>query len=42
MGMWCCMYINEFHQNDQSTHDEMETVQPGKDLTPEELALLTE
>ncbi|GAC1321939.1 MAG: hypothetical protein NVS3B11_08380 [Collimonas sp.] len=42
MGKWCCMYINEFHQDDSSTCNELEAVEAEKDFTPEELAVLSE
>lgn len=41
MGMWCCMYINEF-KVDQPTDDEVESVKPEEDFTPEELSILAE
>lgn len=41
MGMWCCMYINEF-KVDQPTDDEVESVIAEEDFTPEELSILAE
>lgn len=41
MGMWCCMYINEF-KADQPTDDESEIANLEEDFTPEESAVLAE
>ena len=41
MGMWCCMYINEF-KVDQPTDDEVESVKAEEEFTPEELSILAE
>jgi hypothetical protein len=42
MGQWCCMYINEFHQDDHSVCDETGVTKAEKDFTPEEAAVLAE
>lgn len=39
MGTFCCMYINEF-QDDQQVGDELAVDQAEKDFTPEEAAVL--
>lgn len=41
MGMFCCMYINEFNVA-PSTDEERDIVKPEEDFTPEEAALLAE
>lgn len=41
MGMYCCMYINEFNA-DPPADDEQEAVMVDETFTPEEVAVLAE
>ncbi|WP_290439338.1 hypothetical protein [Pseudomonas versuta] len=41
MGMFCCMYINEFNV-EPSTDEERDVVKLEEEFTPEEAAVLAE